>query len=205
MSMKAVPRIGVSLIPGALVTFGLLVLMFTLIATGNKELDEEESRKIADIFQPEREVTERQKQEKPDKPEQPDEPPPDMPEQQEKFEAPKGAVSMTAPGAGTNVDVGMGGGFARDTDYIPVYVPQPQYPRRAQSRGVSGYAVVEVTITKTGSVKNIKLMEEHPDNYGFGRAAMRAADKLKYNPRVVNGEPQEVPGVLYKFTFRIQE
>lgn len=203
--MKAASRIGVSFIPGALVTFGLLVLMFTLIATGNRDIDEQESRKIADIFQPEREVTEREERDKPDKPDEPEEPPPDMPEEDQDFEAPEGAVSMAAPGMQGSLDIGAGGNFARDTDYIPVYVPQPQYPRRAQSRGMEGYAVVEVTITTTGSVRDPKLVEEHPDNYGFGRAALRAAEKLKYNPRVVDGEPQEVPGVLYKFTFRMAD
>jgi protein TonB len=202
--MNIAPRLSFSFVPGAIITFLLLVLMFTLIATGSKELDEEPPKKIADIFQPEREVTERVEQEKPDKPEDPAEPPPDIPEQQEDIQAPKGALSMAAPGAAGGLDIGLGG-FARDTDYIPVYVPQPQYPRRAQTRGVSGYAVVEVTITTSGAVRDPKLLEEYPEGYGFGRAALRAADKLKYNPRVVDGTPVEVPGVLYKFTFRIAE
>ena len=101
--------------------------------------------------------------------------------------------------------IGFGAGFARDSDYIPVYVPQPQYPRRAQSRGKSGYAVVEVVITTTGGVRDPILLEEDPEGYGFGRAALRAAEKLKYNPRVVDGVPEEVPGVLYKFSFNIEQ
>ena len=201
--MNIASRMGVSLVPGILVTFGLLVLMYTLIATSSKELDEEEVRKIGDIFQPEREVQEYEKEEKPEKPDDAEEPPPDLPEQKEQFDVPEGAVSMAAPNLGGQLDIGLGG-FARDTDYIPVYVPQPQYPRRAQSRGVNGYAVVEVTITTTGAVRDPRLLEEYPENYGFGRAALQAAEKLKYNPRVVEGEPQEVPGVLYKFTFQIE-
>ena len=35
----------------------------------------------------------------------------------------------------------------------------------------------------------------------FGKSAVKAAIKLKYNPRVINGVAVEVPGVLYKFTF----
>ena len=35
------------------------------------------------------------------------------------------------------------------------------------------------------------------------RAALKAANKLKYNPLVVDGVPQEVPGVRYKFIFQI--
>lgn len=202
--MNVASRLGFSFIPGILITFGLLVLMYTLIATSNQQLDEQEPRKIADIFQPEREITENTKDVKPEKPEDAEEPPPDLPDVQEKFDVPENALSMAAPNLAGGLDIGLGGGFARDSDYIPVYVPQPQFPRRAQSRGVSGYAVVEVIITTSGSVRDPKLLEEYPENYGFGRAAMRAADKLKYNPRVVDGKPEEVPGVLYKFTFQIE-
>lgn len=202
--MNAVSRFGISFVPGVLITFGLLVLMYTLIATGTMELDEEPPRKIADIFQPEREIDTRQKEVKPDKPDDAQEPPPDLPDVDEQFDVPDNALSMAAPNLTGDLNLGLSGDFTRDTDYIPVYVPQPQYPRRAQSRGVSGYAVVEVTITTSGSVRDPQLLEEYPENYGFGRAALRAADKLKYNPRVVEGQPVEVPGVLYKFTFQIE-
>lgn len=202
--MNVASRFGISFIPGVIITFALLVLMYTLIATGNQKLDDKPARKIADIFQPEREVTEMAKEAKPDKPDDAEEPPPEMPDVQEKFDVPENAVSMAAPNLGNALNVGLGGGFARDSDYIPVYVPQPQYPRRAQSRGVSGYAVVQVIITTTGAVRDPKLLEEYPENYGFGKAALRAANKLKYNPRVVDGKPEEVPGVLYKFTFQIE-
>lgn len=200
--MRIAPRLGISFIPGAIVTFLLLVLMVTLILTGSQEMQEEERRKIGDIFQPEREVTERRERDKPDRPDEPDEPPPDMPQDQEDFSAPEGALTMGAPQFGA--DLGGPGDFARDSDYIPVYVPQPQFPRRAQTRGVGGYAVVEVIITRTGAVRDPELLEEHPEGYGFGRAALRAAERLRYNPRVVDGEAQEVPGVLYRFTFQIE-
>src|SRR5690606_20248907 len=202
--MNATARVGISIVAGVLITFALLVLMYTLIATSNQQIAEQEARKIADIFQPERELTQNVKEEKPEKPEDAEQPPPDLPQQQEKFDVPDNALSMAAPSLTANLDIGLGGGFARDSDYIPVYVPQPQYPRRAQSRGVSGYAVVRVTITTSGGVRDPVLLEEYPENYGFGNAALRAADKLKYNPRVVDGKPQEVPGVLYKFTFQIE-
>lgn len=201
--MNIPTRIGFSIVPGAIVTFALLVLMVTLIFTTNVEIDEQPARKIADIHQPERQVEERVQQQKVERPEDPETPPPDMPQVQETFDIPDNAVSMAAPRLDSALSVGLGG-FATDTDYIPVYVPQPQFPRRAQTRGVSGYAVVEVVITTTGAVRDPKLIEEHPQGYGFGAAALRAAERLKYNPRVVDGVPQEVPGVLYKFSFLIE-
>jgi periplasmic protein TonB len=199
-----IARFGISTILGIAITFGLFVLMYTLIEAGFEEKNEEEARKIADIWQPERELTENVKENKPEKPEDPAEPPPDIPEQEMDVDVPKNALSIAAPRVASASGIGLGS-FARDTDYIPVYVPQPQYPRRAQTRGVDGYAVIEVIITTTGGVRDPKLLEEYPSGYGFGRAALSAANKLKYNPRVVDGVAQEVPGVLYKFTFQIAE
>lgn len=196
-------RVGLALILGICITFGLFVLMYTLIDAGFQEKDEKKITKVADIWQPEREISENIKEVKPEKPEEPQEPPPDIPDQQVEFDAPDNAVSIAAPTV-SGTDVAFGGGFARDSDYIPVYVPQPQYPRRAQTRGVGGYAVVSVTITTTGGVRDPQLLEEDPSGYGFGRAAVKAAEKLKYNPRVVDGVAEEVPGVLYKFTFNIE-
>jgi protein TonB len=201
--MKVASRLSVSFIPGAVITFLMLVLMFSLIVSSNTELIKSETRKIGDIFQPPRQVVENIKESKPEKPEDPATPPPQQVAVNETFEVPDNAISMAAPKLDAGLNVGLDG-FVSDSDYIPVYVPQPMYPRRAQSRGVGGYAVVEVTITTTGAVRDPKMVEEHPTGYGFGAAAVKAAEKLKYNPRVVSGVPQEVPGVLYKFSFVIE-
>lgn len=201
--MNIPARMGISFVPGAIVTFLLLVLMMTLIFTGSIELDDQPARKIANIHQPDRQVEERAEQQRAERPEDPETPPPEMPQVQENFDMPDNVVSMAAPVLDSALAVGLGS-FASDTDYIPVYVPQPQFPRRAQTRGVSGYAVVEVIITTSGAVRDPKMIEEHPTGYGFGTAALRAAERLKYNPRVVDGTPQEVSGVLYKFSFLIE-
>ena len=195
-------RLSLSSVLGLFITFGLVFVMFKLIDSGNKDMDEEKAIKIPDFLHVERELTENVKKTEVEKPDEPETPPPDIPEDQIEFEVPDNAVSMAAPKVSTSLNASLGT-FARDSDYIPVYVPQPQYPRRAQSRGKEGYAVIEVIITTTGGVRDPKLLEEDPEGWGFGRAAMTAALKLKYNPRVVDGVGQEVPGVLYKFTFNM--
>jgi len=195
-------RLSLSSVLGLFITFGLVFVMFKLIDSGNKDMDEEKAIKIPDFLHVERELTENVKKTEVEKPDEPETPPPDIPEDQIEFEVPDNAVSMAAPKVSTSLNASLGT-FARDSDYIPVYVPQPQYPRRAQSRGKEGYAVIEVIITTTGGVRDPKLLEEDPEGWGLGRAAMKAALKLKYNPRVVDGVGQEVPGVLYKFTFNM--
>ncbi len=194
-------RVGVSAVLGVLVTLGLVLVMYKLIDSGNKEFDDQEGIKIPDFLHVERDRTENAKMTEVEKPDEPEEMP-DIPEEQLEFEAPENVVNMAAPKAGGNLKIGNSG-FARDSDYIPVYVPQPQYPRRAQTRGKEGYAVVEVIITTTGGVRDPVMVEEWPEGWGFGRAAIKAAGKLKYNPRVIDGVAQEVPGVLYKFTFQM--
>ena len=194
-------RVGVSAVLGVLVTLSLVFVMFKLIDSGNKDIDEQPAYKIPDFLHVERERTENTKMTEVEKPDEPEEMP-DIPEEQIEFEAPEKAVNMAAPKAGGNLSIGNSG-FSRDSDYIPVYVPQPQYPRRAQTRGKEGYAVVQVIITTVGGVRDPIMIEEYPEGWGFGRSAVKAAKKLKYNPRVVDGVAEEVPGVLYKFTFQM--
>ena len=84
---------------------------------------------------------------------------------------------------------------------IPITVGKPRYPRRAEMSGMTGYAIVQLTVMKDGGVKDIKLIEESPKKSGFGRSAIRAAADIKYAPMVVDGVALEVPGVLYKYSF----
>jgi protein TonB len=194
-------RVGVSAVLGVVVTLALVFVMFKLIDSGNKDLDEQPAYKIPDFLHVERDRTENAKVTEVEKPDEPEEMP-DIPEEQIEFEVPENVVNMAAPVAGGNISIGNSG-FARDSDYIPVYVPQPQYPRRAQTRAKEGYAVIQVIITTTGGVRDPIMIEEWPEGWGFGRSALKAANKLKYNPRVVDGVAEEVPGVLYKFTFQM--
>lgn len=185
------------------VTFSLLFLMHSLIEADKREPKEEEARKIADITMPDTKIETQYETEKPDKPDEPDEPPPDMPEPD--FDTPElnpDALNMAAPRIAANLKVGGIGGFSSDGEYLPIVKVQPRYPSRALSRGIEGYVIVEFTVTKSGAVKDPVVIEAQPKNI-FNRAAMKAALKFKYKPRVIDGEPVEVPGVRNKITFAI--
>ena len=194
-------RVGVSAVLGVLVTLGLVLVMYKLIDSGNKEINDQEAFKIPDFLHVERDRTENAKVTEVEKPDDPEEMP-DIPEQQIEFEAPENVVNMAAPKAGGNLKIGNSG-FARDSDYIPVYVPQPQYPRRAQTRGITGYCIVEYTVTKTGSIRDPFAVDCQPKGI-FERASLKASEKFKYKPRVVDGEPIEVAGVQNKFTYELE-
>ena len=94
----------------------------------------------------------------------------------------------------------------------------PIYPRRAQERGTMGYALVEFTITETGSVEDAKTIEGYCANSNpsdpatefrtctmFNSASSRAALKLKYKPKIVDGKAVPVSGVLHRFTYVLDE
>ena len=93
--------------------------------------------------------------------------------------------------------------MTQDQDYLPLFVRSPNYPLAAQRKGREGYAVVELTVSKEGLVLNPIVIEEKPKGQKFGKAALKAASSLRYVPRFVDGEPEEVPGVLYKYTFQM--
>ena len=99
-------------------------------------------------------------------------------------------------------------------DYVPLFKIQPIYPRRAQERGTQGYAVVKFSITESGSVDNVELVEGFCGNPDlpkselipctmFNSASVRAAKKMKYKPRIENGKPVRVDDVNHSFTYRL--
>jgi protein TonB len=194
---------GSSIILGLVIAFSLFVLMSMLIDMGDITLDRGDAIKIADFTMPDTAIKENLEDELPEKPDDVEAPPPEMESQEVEFDSPDSGLNLATGAGDFKPNIGNEGGFARDTDLIPIYVPEPRFPPRALKAGKEGYAVVEVTVTEIGTASDIKMVEEWPENYGFGRAAEKAAEKLKYNPRVVNGQPVPVPGVLYKFSFNI--
>jgi len=199
-----IARLGVSLGVGVGMTFALLWLMQLLISTGEKAVTDTEDFKFADFVRVEREETVERKERKPEKPPEPDTPPPDTPPpQMDDVDAGGVSVNMSGVSVDTGVNIGGIGGFeAVDGEYLPIVKVAPVYPRRAQQRGLSGYCILNFTVTKAGTVSNVKV--EECSSSLFERASIRAAEKFKYKPRVVNGEPIDVPGVRHKISFEIE-
>ena len=78
------------------------------------------------------------------------------------------------------------------------------YPRRAQTRGIEGYVLLEFVVTKTGAVRDPVVIESKPSGI-FDRAAMNAALKFKYKPKVMNGTAIDVAGVRNRITFELAD
>lgn len=182
---------------------GLFFIMQYLIASADPKLDETEDRKLADIHMPEREIDTQVKEQKPDKVEDPDEPPPDMDTPDVDMDMDMQVVN-TAPRASIDIQMGGTGIGSADGEYLPIVKVAPVYPRRAQTRGITGYCIVEYTVTRNGSIRDPQAVDCQPSGV-FESASVRAAEKFKYKPRVVDGEPIEVAGVQNKFTYELEE
>lgn len=199
-----VSRIGISVVLGIAITWGLLGLMQILIATGQGALTDIEAGHIVDFVRVKPEETLAKKQRKPEKPPQPEQPPPDVPKpQNDNIDPSAEAISVAQVPVSAEMDIGSSFGLAvSDGDYLPIVKVSPVYPRRALQRGIEGHVIVEFTVTRQGTVRDPFVVESTSSL--LERAALEAVLKFKYKPKVVDGEPVEVAGVQNKITFRLE-
>lgn len=199
--MRAVlQRYGMAIPLAAGVTFAVFFLMQTLISSGRSAITDPADGRVVDFVRVQEEERIQKKDRKPERPPEPEPPPPtpDMPNpdissaSQAGFDI--GAVA---------VDAGIDGGSG-DGEYLPIVKVAPVYPYRAMSRGLEGWVLLEFTVTKTGAVTDVHVVEAEPANV-FDQAAIEAAKKFKYRPRVIDGKPVEVPGVQNLIRFELEK
>jgi protein TonB len=195
---NSIVRVIIAALLAVPVAVGLFFVMQSLI---DREYEQEDvkSRKIADIVVPNKEIEVNVKEIKPEKVEDPEEPPPDIQPLEFDMDMDVDIVNL-APTAKVNVSINSSGMSSGDGEYLPIVKVAPIYPRRAQTRGITGYCIVEYIVTKTGSIRDPMAVDCQPQGV-FERASLKAAEKFKYKPRVVDGEPIEVAGVQNKFTY----
>ena len=201
----AIARYVVSLLTAFTVVFSLFYLMQYLIATADRSLDEESVGRMLEFIRVP-EVEEIRRKEPPKKPPPPDEPPPEPPPPQlENLNPEADTISVSAINISAGIELDRGGfGLSNDGEYLPIVKVQPIYPNRALTRGIEGHVIVEFTVTKQGTTKDIVVVKSQPPGI-FDRSAIQAAAKFKYKPRVIDGIAIEVPGVQNKITFEIEE
>lgn len=200
--MGSLARVGVGGLLAIPVAIGLFYLMQALVDRDYKQEDTK-ARKIADIVVPDKVIETNLKEVKPEKVEDPEEPPPDLEPIDFDTDIDMNVANM-APTTGINLKLSSSGMSSGDGEYLPIVKVAPIYPRRAQTRGISGYCIVEYTVTKTGSIRDPQPVDCQPSGI-FERASVKAAEKFKYKPRVVDGEPIEVAGVQNKFTYELEQ
>jgi len=193
--------IGVGL--GAVVTFLLFLIMQAVISNDEANIEEGVRGKLLDMVRLTDDEDVQLKNRKPKPPPPPDEPPPTMPKPQFDSSVDSQGVDMSQVDVNVDLNIG-GGGFSSDGEYLPIVKVAPVYPRRAQTRGIEGFVLLEFIVTRTGAVQNPVVIESKPPGI-FDRAAVNAALKFKYKPKVVNGEPIDVAGVRNRITFELAD
>lgn len=202
-----IARYVLSFFAALVVVFSLFWVMQYLIASADRTLDEDDAGHLLEFVRIKQDEAITPRKLKPKKPPPPEEAPPDPPPPALDNITPDAqAVAVTAVSINTRIDLSASGfGLSpSDGDYLPIVKVQPMYPRRALSRGIEGYVIVMFTVTRQGTTRDHVIVESKPRGI-FDRAALRAATKFKYKPRIVDGQPIEVPGVKNKITFLIED
>jgi protein TonB len=86
-------------------------------------------------------------------------------------------------------DTGRVGAFVLHADEMDrVYAADPVYPASALRSGVEGWVELLFTITETGAVRDIEIVDAEPRGV-FESAATQAVGNWRYRPRLANGQP----------------
>ncbi len=80
---------------------------------------------------------------------------------------------------------------------------QPVYPSVAAERGLEGWVLVQFDVAEDGTVENIFVVQS--SHRIFERASIRAAERLRYRPQVVDGLPVRSPAVQNLFRFELDD
>jgi protein TonB len=81
-----------------------------------------------------------------------------------------------------------------------IYKVVPVYPAIALAAGVSGTVVLAATISKAGTIENLRVVSGPPM---LQRAAVDAVERWRYRPYMLNGEPVAVETTV-KLVFNLQ-
>ena len=189
------------------ITLGLFYFMQALIATGERFDQRVNVVKIVDATMPDIELEVIEEIDKPELIEEVVQDTPDTPEKQINLDSgPSLNIERASVDIDTNLSLDNASISATDGDYLPLVAIAPQYPTRAAQRGIQGWCLVSFTVDGMGNVveDTINVVDAEPASI-FDRSSIRAAARFKFQPRVVDGQGVEVPGVQYLFRYQLEE
>lgn len=200
--MSTLPRLFGGIPVAVIVTIGLFMLLATVITQQQDvQLDDDASIEINVTRQIE-DTTDQRRQDL----QRPvlDQPPPPPPTVSDPDFRPSTNVQMGALPDLSNVDLNIGTGFNPDRDAQPLVRIPPQYPQRCMDRARTVETVVlEFDVSPEGSVVNPEVLDS--TNSCLNRAAIRAVQRWRYNPKVVDDVAQPRFGVRTAIDFTLEE
>jgi len=93
---------------------------------------------------------------------------------------------------------------SQDGEMVAIITVSPNYPRRCVEKGAEGTVDVSLTVASDGQVEPNSVVVLASSDSCFDKAAIKAASKFKYRPKIVNGIAEPVHNVMYRFTFEIE-
>ena len=199
-------RFLVSILLGAVVTFGLFAFMAFLVSSGDRTKEEALENIIVEVnTTPPKSAAERRQRVPPPPPPPPKTPPkPQAPEPETNNDT--SGLTFNMPGvqlAGANAGMSApGAGFGRDGDATPIVRIEPKYPIQAARDGKEGWVTLSFTINEIGGVEDVDVIEAEPKRI-FDKEAKRALRKWKYKPKVVDGKAMRQPGLTVRLDFKM--
>lgn len=191
-------RLMISMIAAIAVAGTLFLFMQYTIQSEGTRPDIQRGERI-DFVRVDRDETVRQRErQRPEPPPEPTEPPPPERMQVEAqqvrpdFRPQIAPMDFSAMGMPMAQFTGMGMYQPRtgDGDVTPLVVVEPQWPREALLNGIEGWVEITFTIGPDGRVSNARVVNSEPRRT-FDRAALRAIERWRFRPRVVDGRPVE--------------
>ena len=88
-----------------------------------------------------------------------------------------------------------------DRGMRPIQQPIPDYPIKAAQDGIEGWCDVSLSVSPRGEPFNVEADCSHRV---FEKSAERAVKKTKFTPKIIDGTPVTVVGVVYPLEFRLE-
>lgn len=199
--MNNVIRLIVGL-PGAVIVTTAVFLILAAVISNRQNVQLSEDRSVQINVTRQLQDTAQQRNEDFQRPVL-DEPPPPPPTVNDPSFRPEMSVQVGALPDLSGVDLDIGTGFNPDRDAQPLVRIPPQYPQRCMARAENSEAVlVEFDVTPEGTVVNPRVLES--TNTCFNSAAMRAVERWRYNPKIVDNVAEPRVGVRTTIDFRLE-
>lgn len=193
--MRHLPRLLFSLLAGGVISGALLWVMQWMLLHKTLELQADRKRPVMEFVRLKRDSETRVRERMQPEPEpEPEAAPPAKPEMRPlelsrpvvrapsmNYSVPDLPLSLDGPYIGP---VRQG---PPDRDFMAISRVPPQYPFRAQRRGIEGWVKVSLLITEQGTVQDVVVLESKPEGI-FDQAAAKAVMKWKFKPRIQDGK-----------------
>lgn len=91
-----------------------------------------------------------------------------------------------------------------DRDVTPLIRVNPEYPPPALRSGTEGWVKVQFSVTGTGMVKDVVVMDADPKKV-FDKATLQAVMRWRYNPKIEHGVAVERVGLQTVIVFELKQ